>query len=212
MKKLASGLLAGIFVFTAGNAAQANYEYFDSPPFDTYKVSEGDTLSYIGKRYGVELDDLYSFNPDIEGDLIVTGESINLVGNPDNTDNGSADRIELSASERDLLERLVHAETRGQDYEGKVAVAEVVFNRVDSDDFPDTVRDVIMQNRQFSPVANGAINNNPSSKTKEAVQDAVEGTNLVDDALFFWNPDIATSRWLESMTVVRTIDDHEFLK
>ncbi|SES29428.1 cell wall hydrolase [Salipaludibacillus aurantiacus] len=209
LKKLASVLLAGIFVFTAGNAVQANYEYFDSPPFDTYKVSEGDTLSYIAKRYGVELDDLYSFNPDIKGDLIVTGESIKLVGN---SDDGSADRIELSASDRDLLERLVHAEARGQDYEGKIAVAEVVFNRVDSDDFPDTVRGVIMQNRQFSPVSNGAINNNPSSKTKEAVQDAVEGTNLVDDALFFWNPDIATSRWLESMTVVRTIDDHEFLK
>ncbi|WP_280772311.1 cell wall hydrolase [Salipaludibacillus daqingensis] len=209
LKKLASVIFTGFFIFIAANSAHSNYEYYDEPPFETYKVSQGDTLSYIAKRYGVDMDDLYSYNPDIEGDLIITGQSVNLVSS---SDDKSSNRIELSASDRDLMERLVHAETRGQEYDGKVAVAEVVFNRVDSNEFPETVREVILQERQFSPVASGAINNTPSDKTIDAVQDAVEGTNLVDDALFFWNPDIATSRWLENKLVIRTIDDHEFLQ
>lgn len=214
LKKLASLLFAGMFVFTAANVTEASLQKFDSPPFDKYLVSEGDTLYYIGKRYGVSLDDLYRFNPDVEGDFLLAGSTLNLVGDQGSNSAtvSNSSRVELNAADRDLLERLVHAETMGQEYNGKVAVAEVVLNRVDSSDFPDTVREVIMQNRQFTPVSTGAINNNPSAKTAEAVDEALRGTNLVEDALFFWNPDIATSRWLEEKTVITKIDEHEFLQ
>ncbi|MBB5175108.1 cell wall hydrolase [Texcoconibacillus texcoconensis] len=191
----------GIYAGTAGA-----YEYFDEPPFDKYLVSEGDTLSYIGERYSVDLDDLYRFNPHIEEEGLIAGSTINLV-----EDTESTERTTLSDSERDLLERLVQAEAKGENYEGKVAVAEVVFNRVDSSEFPDSVYGVIMEEGQFEPVTTGTINNSPDSEAVEAVQEALEGTNLVNSALFFWNPTTATSRWLEDKTVVTQIDNHEFL-
>ncbi|WP_416150362.1 cell wall hydrolase [Salipaludibacillus sp. HK11] len=205
---LSSMIMLGIYAGTV-NA----YEYYDEPPFETYKVSEGDALSYIGKRFGVELEDLYSYNPDLEENLVITGSTINLVGGYTSNNNlTDSQRTALNANDRDLIERLVHAEARGQEYKGKVAVAEVVFNRVDSNDFPNSVNEVIMEERQFEPIASGTINNNPDAETKEAVQEALEGTDFVEGALFFWNPTIATSRWLEEKKVVTQIDSHEFLE
>ncbi|WP_280768825.1 cell wall hydrolase [Salipaludibacillus daqingensis] len=206
MKKIVSIFIVAILIFIIANPTQASYQYYEEPPFETYKMSEGDTLSHIAERYGVDLDDLYRFNFDIGSDFL-EGSSITLV---DNTE--SSKRVTLSSSERDLLERLVHAEARGQEYEGKVAVAEVVFNRVDSSDFPDSVYEVITQKRQFEPYTTGTIENNPDDETVKAVEEALKGTDLVDGALFFWNPSIATSRWLEKKTVVTKIDNHEFLE
>lgn len=213
MKKIAGFLLAGFVAFTVAYPIQASYDYYDEPPFEAYKVSEEDMLSYIGKSYNFELDDLYSLNQDLKPRFLQEGSSINLVGNTDNsTSKKDGQRVTLSASDRDLLERLVQAEARGEAYEGKVAVAEVVFNRVDDNDFPDSVYEVITQDRQFEPYATGTINNSPNADSVKAVQEALEGTNLVEGALYFWNSITATSRWLEEKKVVAQIDNHEFLE
>nr|WP_302143336.1 cell wall hydrolase [uncultured Schaedlerella sp.] len=54
-----------------------------------------------------------------------------------------------------LLAKIAMAEAEGEDTEGKALVMRVVLNRVKEDGFPDTVKDVIYQSRQFSPVTNG---------------------------------------------------------
>lgn len=208
MKKITSLILSGLIIFLLVTPTQASEDDHDEPPFDAYEVSEGDVLSYIEEHYGVEFDELYNFHSDIEPSLLKVGSSISLVGNTDN----STERAILSAGDRDLLERLVQAEAGDQEYEGKVAVAEVVFNRVDSSDFPNSVYEVITQEGQFEPYETGTIHTSPDAESVESVEEALEGTNLVEGALFFWNPTIATSRWLEKLTVVKQIDNHEFLE
>lgn len=54
-----------------------------------------------------------------------------------------------------LLEKIAMAEAEGEDTEGKALVMLVVLNRVWSDDFPDSIQDVIYEEGQFTPVSNG---------------------------------------------------------
>ncbi|MBP3950675.1 cell wall hydrolase [Bacillus sp. YZJH907-2] len=113
--------------------------------------------------------------------------------------------------EYDLLARLVVSESRGEPYSGKVAVANVVLKRVESNEFPNTIREVIYQPGQFQVVSNGLIDRRkPSEKSKTAVTEALNTDN--GDALYFYNPEIATNRWLDQLTTVEVIGDHTFKK
>lgn len=122
----------------------------------------------------------------------------------------------LSKEERDLFARLVEAEAKGESYEGKVAVATVVLNRVDSSEFPNTVTGVIRQvvgkTYAFSPVQNGEINKPASSEAKRAVEEALTRKDRLNDSIYFYNPEIATDQWIRSRTVVKTIGSHVFAK
>nr|WP_309100943.1 cell wall hydrolase [Fredinandcohnia onubensis] len=117
----------------------------------------------------------------------------------------------FSSAELDLLARIVRAEAQAEPFEGKVAVAAVVLNRVESPKFPDTIRDVIYQRGQFQPVRNGQINKPADEESIKAVRAALtEMRNIAKDALFFYNPTIATSRWLDSRTTAVKIGRHVF--
>ncbi|AZV43794.1 cell wall hydrolase [Peribacillus asahii] len=116
----------------------------------------------------------------------------------------------IKKEEKELLARLVHAEAKGEPYQGKVAVATVVLNRVEHEDFPDTVHDVIYQKNQFQPVANGHINQKPSKEAVQAVDDALENHDELTDALYFWNPSISDVEWMNTLDVVKVIGDHHF--
>lgn len=87
-----------------------------------------------------------------------------------------------------LLEKLVEAEAGAEPYEGKVAVANVVFNRIKSKEFPNTITDVIYQKNQFEPVVTGMIYRmNPSSESKKAVKHALHGEKVINsDIVNFW--------------------------
>ncbi|WNF24708.1 cell wall hydrolase [Mesobacillus jeotgali] len=119
------------------------------------------------------------------------------------------DKRFIKEEEVKLLARLVHAEAKGEPYEGKVAVAEVVLNRVEHEQFPDSVKEVIYQRNAFQPVQNGAINKPASEEAIEAVEDALENENNID-CLYFYNPDTATSQWIFTRDVVKTIGKHAF--
>lgn len=95
----------------------------------------------------------------------------------------------ISKEERRLLEQLAEAEAAGESLVGKIAVINVVLNRVKSEDFPNTITEVIMQEGQFTPVANGSINNTPSEESILAVKKAVdEGYKVFGtDILYFCN-------------------------
>ena len=82
--------------------------------------------------------------------------------------------------EIDLLERLVYCEAGNQTLEAKVAVVNVVLNRVKSEEFPDTITEVVYQKRQFSPVGSGWIKTvTATEECKEAVQLALKGKKIV---------------------------------
>ncbi|MFS0864910.1 cell wall hydrolase [Fredinandcohnia sp. 179-A 10B2 NHS] len=119
--------------------------------------------------------------------------------------------VKYTEAEIDLLARIVRAEALGESFEGKVAVAAVVLNRVESPKFPDTIRGVIYQRGQFSPVSNGSINKPADKESIRAAYAAMtDMRHIAKDALFFYNPDIATSRWLDSRATAVVIGNHVF--
>ncbi len=112
------------------------------------------------------------------------------------------------------LARIIHAEAEGEPYEGKVAVGNVVLNRVESNDFPNTIYGVIFDRKngvQFTPVANGTIYNTPSNESVYAADRALEGENVIGDALFFCNPVTSTSSWImNNRELYSVIGKHNF--
>lgn len=121
----------------------------------------------------------------------------------------------ISKEERRLLEQLAEAEAAGESLVGKIAVINVVLNRVKSEDFPNTITEVIMQEGQFTPVANGSINNTPSEESILAVKKAIdEGYKVFGtDVLYFCNKKTATNRWMiENREEVITIGNHTFFR
>ncbi|MBQ7839648.1 MAG: cell wall hydrolase [Lachnospiraceae bacterium] len=100
------------------------------------------------------------------------------------------EKYELSKQDYDTLLKIVEAEAGTEDETGKILVANVVLNRVESEDFPDTVTEVVYQKEngvtQFSPVANGTIEKvTVSEETVDAVELALLGYDISDGALYF---------------------------
>ena len=81
------------------------------------------------------------------------------------------------------------AEAGGECYEGKLAVANIVLNRLNSGKYGNTISDVIYASGQFSVVRNGAldraISNGPNSESVQAAADALSGTNNVSEYTSF---------------------------
>lgn len=129
---------------------------------------------------------------------------------------GGDDYYAMHFSQEELywLSRIIYAETRDQPMAGLIGVGNVVYNRIASDDFPDTVFDVIFDHKhtvQFDPAADGSVLGDPDERSVIAACLCLEGYNTVGDSLFFVNPDRGDSGWFESaLTFVITIGDHDF--
>lgn len=122
--------------------------------------------------------------------------------------------IYLTEEDLSLMAKIVYAESKGEPYEGKVAVASVILNRVLSPGFPDNIKDVIFQPNAFSCVVNGEINVTPNEECFNAVYDAIKGNDPTNEALFFYNPSIATCSWMKEIekTDSKSIGQHLFFK
>ncbi|WP_216829886.1 cell wall hydrolase [Alkalihalobacterium elongatum] len=203
--------------------------FFATPAFG-YTVEKGDTMSQIAKNHDVTLEELAKVNPQVKNlDMIFVGQHINIHKDKDkNKDKGKrvnsndknteqrvgtsySNEFNFSKKELDLLARIVRAEAQTEPFEGKVAVADVVLNRIESPKFPNTLKEVIYQPRQFQPVANGQINNPACKESIKAVTAALSDMrNISQDSLFFYNPAIATSRWLDTRETTIVIGAHVF--
>ena len=111
-----------------------------------------------------------------------------------------------------LLSKLVTGEARGESYEGQVAVAAVVINRVKDPRFPNSIKDVIYQKNAFSVVNDGSINMEPTESAYNAAIEALYGKDPTHKAVFFWNPDIATCKWIKTLNPYLKIGNHVFAK
>ena len=99
-------------------------------------------------------------------------------------------KYSLSENDYQALLKIVQAEAGNEDEEGKMLVAGVVLNRVNSGRFPDTVLEVVMQQEkgryQFSPVANGTYQRvKVTQDTVDAVDRVLKGEDLTQGALYF---------------------------
>ena len=121
---------------------------------------------------------------------------------------------EYNPSEKhlDLLARCVYCEARGEPYEGQVAVAAVVLNRVADSRFPNTVPGVIYQLGAFDAVTDGQINLTPNETAYNAARDALNGWDPTYGCIYYYNPATATSKWIWSRPIVVKIGKHNFAK
>ncbi|MBR7091536.1 MAG: spore cortex-lytic enzyme [Clostridia bacterium] len=108
------------------------------------------------------------------------------------------------------LAKCIHAEARGEPYTGQVAVGAVILNRVASSKFPNTIYGVIYQPYAFTCVADGQINLEPNQTAYNAARDALNGWDPTYGALYYYNPNTATSSWIWSRKVVVSIGKHNF--
>lgn len=130
-------------------------------------------------------------------------------------------RYNISYSEMEILCRIVQAEAGGEDMTGKILVANVILNRVDSPAFPNDIRSVVFQSAngcyQFSPIMDGRYYSVViSEETKEAVERALLGEDLSQGALYFVSRrNVAPDRmeWFDcNLTKVEEHGGHEFFR
>lgn len=114
------------------------------------------------------------------------------------------------------LARIISAESRGEPMKGKIAVGNVVLNRVRSSAYPNTIYGVIFDKRygiQFSPVANGTIYNTPTAESIIAAKICLEGYTLSNEILYFLNPDVVSSSWItKTRPYAFKVGNHAFYK
>ena len=119
----------------------------------------------------------------------------------------------ISRDEIILLARIIHGEARGEDFKGKVAVGSVILNRIKSNRFPNTIRDVILQKGQFSSLMDGQANYYPGEEELQAARASLLGYDPTMGSIFFYNPDIATNTaWISQRNFVTRIGGHVFLR
>ncbi|WP_127531696.1 spore cortex-lytic enzyme [Paenibacillus kobensis] len=123
---------------------------------------------------------------------------------------GKSNKLGLSANDIKIMANAVYGESRGEPYEGQVAVAAVILNRLKSPSFPNSISGVIFQPGAFTAVADGQIYLTPNERAKQAVQDAINGWDPSGGCIYYFNPATATSKWIWSRPQVKTIGKHIF--
>ena len=145
-------------------------------------------------------------------DGIAGKNTLAAMGIYSSSSNSSSSSGNSNSSNLNLLSRLVYGEARGEPYSGQVGVAAVVLNRVSHSSFPNTVAGVIYQRGAFDVVSDGQINMSPNSTAIKAAQDAINGWDPSYGAIYYFNPNTATSSWIWSRPLTVVIGNHRFCK
>lgn len=139
---------------------------------------------------------IVSFQKDnaLTADGIAGTETLRALGISSGTGSSGIGQTEQSDIDEDLylLASAIHGEARGEPYEGQVAVGAVILNRVSSEDFPNSIAEVVYQRGAFDAVRDGQITLTPNDTAFRAAQDALNGWDPTNGALYYWNP--ATDR------------------
>jgi N-acetylmuramoyl-L-alanine amidase len=178
----------------------------------TYTVKPGDTLYEISLDYGISWKELAELNKIKDPTTMQVGTQLRLPAHAKlKTARSDEHVINITPREKEMLIRLVSAEARGESLEGKIAVAAVIVNRVQSSRFPDTVWDVMHQPGQFTPIENNTLPHTGDDACAEAVERALRGEDPTGGALFFYNPHAtqAADYWA-TKPVIKRIGNHNF--
>ncbi len=174
-----------------------------------YTVATGDTLFLIARRFGTSVDALKNANK-LWSNSIYPGQvlyiPVAIAREAVTVSRG------FSRSDLDLLARVVYAEARGEVYQGQVAVAAVVLNRMKDPAYPKTIPEIIYQPQAFSCVNDGQINLQPQSSAVKAANEALSGVDPSHGALFFFNPAKTSNRYIWSRPQIITIGNHIFAR
>jgi N-acetylmuramoyl-L-alanine amidase len=107
------------------------------------------------------------------------------------------------------LSHIINAESGNQPLAGKIAVGNVILNRVYDGRFPDTIYGVIFQKNQFTPASSGSICRDPNTDSIIAAKLSLDGAVVLSNAC--WFNSVQISSWASShKTYVATIGNHNF--
>lgn len=185
------------------------------------------TTKEVEKEYVYKTTDLMDIEKE-DDELLVSNELFSIKKNTGNDESKEyveysfvSSEFELSDEDMKALIRIVEAEATDEDIIGKILIANVIFNRVRSSQFPNTVTEVVFQKigdkAQFSPIDDGRYYSVPISRTTEkAVDRALKGEDYSKGALFFAARRLASSNamsWFDAkLTKVLKHGSHEFYK
>lgn len=189
------------------------------PVYQEHRVKSGESLYLIAKQYGCTVEALKAVNQ-LQSTTIQPGSILQIPANDaavmpaDRTAVVSTSRggyyRSYTQAEWDMLAQVVYGEARGESYTGQVAVAAVVLNRVENDDFPDTMHEVVFQQNAFTCVSDGQYYLTPNRTAYQAALDAMHGADPTGGCLYYWNPVTASSSWIWTRTIETTIGNHVF--
>lgn len=151
-------------------------------------------------------------NNGLTADGIVGSKTLAALGIGDSSGSTGSDSGYggFSKSEIDLLARIISAESRGEPYEGQVAVAAVILNRIEHPSFPNTLSGVIYQPGAFSCLTDGGVNAAVADSAYKAARDAINGSDPSSGAIYYYNPAKSTNKWILSRPVITVIGGHRF--
>lgn len=116
----------------------------------------------------------------------------------------------MSQNDLNLLANIISAESRGEPFEGQVAVGAVVLNRMEHPSFPDTLAGVVYQPGAFTAITDGQIDVAVSESAKRAAREALNGLDPSGGAIYYFNPDKTSNQWMRTRPVIRRIGAHLF--
>jgi N-acetylmuramoyl-L-alanine amidase len=228
MKKIVSVLLLTLILAMSMQVSASGYYrtmQFTHKGEDVLELQKA--LKQMG-YYNFDLDGIYGkvtekavidfqIDQGIRIDGIAGAETQKTLNNVSTVPEKGTSSKEYNSDDIYWLSRVIQAEASGESYKGKVAVGNVILNRVKSKDFPNTVYGVIFEYfgniPQFETVHNGSIYNTPSEDSINAAKEALSGSKPVGDATYFFNPSKAAGSWIvKNKAYVSTIGGHTFYR
>ncbi|MGM9586231.1 MAG: spore cortex-lytic enzyme [Candidatus Limivicinus sp.] len=217
-------ILAIAVIFAANIFIIALVQYASA---DLYKRgSSGDTVREIQTRlknwgyYSGAVDGVYGSGTEEAVRLFQRKNGLSVDGQVGNqtlaalgitpSSSGNAGNQTASDSDLYLLARVISAEARGEPYNGQVAVGAVILNRIKHPSFPNTLSGVIYQTDAFTCMVDGQFDQPISETSYRAARDALNGVDPSGGAIYYFNPDTATSAWIWSRPLIVQIGKHRF--
>ena len=178
-----------------------NWGYYKGTVDGVYGAKTKSAVISFQKKNGLYADGIVGAKT-----FAALGISVSSASSSGSSGSGSS----YTSADTNLLAKLIYAEARGESYTGQVAVGAVVLNRVKSSSFPNTISGVIYQPYAFTCVQDGQINLAPNSTALAAARDAMNGWDPSYGSLYYYNPSVATSKWIYGRKTVVTIGNHIF--
>lgn len=168
--------------------------YFDGPVDGIYGTRTAAAVRAFQRQNGLAVDG------------IVGTQTLAALGMSSQTNAGT----DAQSGEVALLARVISAEARGEPYSGQVAVGAVILNRVGHPSFPNTLAGVVYQPGAFTCMDDGQIDQPVAESAVRAAREALNGSDPSGGAIYYFNPNTATSAWIWSRPLIKVIGNHRF--
>ncbi|MBR6102480.1 MAG: cell wall hydrolase [Ruminococcus sp.] len=185
---------------------------------DRNKEVKVTALSADGQWYAAQADGLtgYIMAKYLSENKITTTTTTTAARQPDISGTGSV--ISYNAVDFEMMTYVVQSEVGNCDEKSKLAVCNVMINRVKSNEFPNTLAEVLTQKGQFTAVSHYYNKTNPPNQnTIDCCLRALngEGAWIVNGATFYYTPKYSSAKaaaWFESLCLCASFDGQRFFK